>query len=58
MIPFPRACRQISSTGSRMAVGLVIWLRKITRVRGVTPARKSSTTRARDTGGRAIGLRT
>jgi hypothetical protein len=42
IMPAARARRIISLPGNMIAVGEVMWLRKMTRVRGVTPIQKSS----------------
>ena len=42
-MPAARARRQIGSTGKRRAVGLEMWLMKMTRVRAFTPPQKDST---------------
>ena len=45
-MPAARARRQISASGKISAVGLVMWLRKMTLVRGVTPDQNNSTNSA------------
>ena len=54
-MPAARARRTSSDSGRISAVGEVMWLKKSTRVRGVTPAHTASITSSADRIGRGTG---